>query len=1036
MWLTRISVKNPVFASMMMLALLVLGLFSYNNLAVEQFPDIKFPIAVISTQYPGATPEVVENDVTRKIEEAMNTIGGVNNIYSNSYEGLSVVIVEFTLSTNVDLAMQDVRDKLSGVRPLLRKEVKEPSIGRAGPDERPIMSLSLSSAVHTPRQLTTLADQQLVKQFQTIRGVGQVNLVGGVKRQIQVRLNPQKLEAARVGVDQVMAVLQQENAQLPVGTLSNTRNEVVVQVQGKIKDPAQFAQLIVSRQGDAIVRLGDVATLSDTQEELSSVALINGQPGLAIDISKVSNSNTVQVAKDIRAKMESLQKILPAGMTLGVVYDGSVAIKNSLDDVNKTMFEGALLTILVVFLFLGSWRSTVITGMTLPIALLGTVFLLQVFGFSLNMMTMMALSLCIGLLIDDSIVVRENITRHLAMGKSPQEAALEGTKEIGLAVLATTLSIVAVFLPVGFMGGIIGKFFYQFGITVAGAVLISMFVSFTLDPMLSSVWNDPQAKQHQKLNWPVLGTLLDKVHGALDSLAELYAVLIAWCLQRRKRVLAFALAILLGSFMIASHLGAEFVPEADMSELLLTAKTPVGSSLDYTQRKVLQVEQALRAFPQVRRTYATINSGFVLGKNQFSIRVSLVPRKSRALSQKALVPLLRARVQQIGGIELKSLGVADAPGGGEKPIFVSIQGGDIEQLKQIAAQLEARMQRIPGMVDIESSMSEQKPMISLDIKRDQASDLGIGLAQIGNTLRPLVAGETASTWEAPDGQNYDVFVRLPEEGRQIRGDLETLKLVSSKTDAQTGKPLLVPLSEVVAFRDAGSPTQINRRALQREIKLTANVDGRPAGNVGADLQKVLDNFKLPNGYRFEVAGANKDMQESFGYAVKALALAVIFIYMILASQFGSFLHPLAIMTSLPLSLIGVFLGLLVGGQTLNIFSIIGVIMLMGLVTKNAILLVDFIEQAVHQGVDRHHAIIEAGRVRLRPILMTTFAMVFGMLPLALGLGEGGEQQAPMGDAVIGGVITSTLLTLVVVPVVYTYLDDLGDWAKRMFSKKA
>ncbi|MCB6185313.1 efflux RND transporter permease subunit [Leeia sp. TBRC 13508] len=1027
MWLTKVSVKNPVFATMMMLALLVLGIFSYRNLAIEQFPDIKFPIAVISTKYTGATPSVVENDVTRKIEESMNTIAGVNKIYSNSYEGLSVVVVEFTLSTNVDVAMQDVRDKLATVKATLRDEVDEPTVGKAGPDDRPMMSVSLSSNTHTQRELTNIADQLIVKQFQTVKGVGQVNLVGGVKRQIHVLIDPTKMAANQVSVDQLMAILKSENQQLPVGNLISENNEIVLQVNGKVVDPQVFGQLIVARHNGTAVRVRDVARVVDAQEEQTSAAFVNGKPGLAIDISKVSNSNTVEVSKGIKAKMEELQGSLPKGMTLGVVYDGSVAIQNSLDDVNKTMVEGALLTVFVVFLFLGSWRSTLITGVTLPISLVGTIFLLGVFGFSINMMTMMALSLCIGLLIDDSIVVRENITRHLAMGKGPQAAALEGTKEIGLAVLATTLTIVAVFLPVGFMGGIIGKFFFQFGVTVAGAVLISMFVSFTLDPMLSSVWHDPHSVAHQKPNWPIIGNLLMKIELFLDNLANAYAKLIHWCLGHRIKVLLLSLGVLMGSFFIASRLGAEFVPEADLSELLLTAKTPVGSSLAYTSAKVHQVENVLKEMPEVKRTYSTINTGFVQGKNQFSIRIGLVHKSERDLGQKQLIPLMRSRLAQVGGVELKSLGVADSPGGGQKPIFVSIQGGEMATLVAISKQLEAKMQSIPGMVDIESSVSEQKPMISLAIKRDAASDLGVGINQISNAIRPLVSGDSATTWEAEDGQNYDVLVRLPAIDRERIQQLSAIRLLSTKTDPLTGLPLQVALSQVVDFKMETSPTQINRRALQREVRLTANVDGRPAGNVGVDLQRAMDSIKLPPGYRFEVAGANKDMQESFGYAVQALALAVIFIYMILASQFGSFLHPLAIMTSLPLSLIGVFLGLGLGGQTLNIFSIIGVIMLMGLVTKNAILLVDFVEQSVKKGMNRHDAIIEAGRVRLRPILMTTFAMVFGMVPLALGLGEGGEQQSPMGDAVIGGVLTSTLLTLVVVPVVYTYLDDLGEW---------
>ena len=941
-----------------------------------------------------------------------------------------MVIIEFELSVNADNAIQDVRDKLDTVKPAFRDEVKQPLISRVGPDDKSTISLALSSDRHSLRTLTTEADQVLVKRFQTVRGVGKAELIGGVKRAVEIRIDPARLQAAGVGVNQVMTLLQRENQKLPAGSLVTARTETLVQVQGKIRDPQEFGQIVVATHGGSQVRLSDVATIVDGQSEQTSLAMVNGKPALSIDIFKIKDANTVEVADGVKAMIGTLQKEMPPGMSLTVVHDGSIGIRNSLDDVSKTLLEGALLTVLVVFLFLGSWRSTVITGVTLPISLLGTVFLLLVFGFSLNVMTLMALSLCIGLLIDDSIVVRENIMRHQSMGKNSHQAALEGTQEIGLAVLATTLTIVAVFLPVGFMKGIIGKFFFQFGLTVAGAVLISMFVSFTLDPMLSSVWHDPHI--HGDRHKGPIGRLLDWFESIMDVWADRYALVIRWSLGHRKSVLAIAIAALVGSFFVASTLGSEFVPESDLSELSLSAKTPVGSSLEYTAAKVRQVEAALRESPYVVRTYATINSGFVLGKNEFSVLVKLVPRKDRPLGQKQLVPQFRARLDRIAGITVRSIGPAASPGNQGKPIFVSIQGSNGEALKQLTHELVGKMEKIPGMADIETSISEAKPTLELQINRARAADLGVSVATIGDTLRPLIAGDTSTTWEAPDGENYDVIVRLPESARRLREDLTGLSIASNKTDTTTGQPYMVPLTQLVTLHETQAPTQINRRALMREVKITANVQGRPAGDVGADLDRTLTQFqqKLPPGYRTETAGANQDMKESFGYAVQALLLAVIFIYMILASQFNSFLHPMAIMTSLPLSLIGVFLGLRVAGSTLNIFSIIGVIMLMGLVTKNAILLVDFVEQAVHRGGDRDEAIVEAGRVRLRPILMTTFAMVFGMMPLALGLGEGAEGRAPMAHAVIGGVITSTLLTLIVVPVAYTYLDGLGEWLKR------
>ncbi|WP_374337721.1 efflux RND transporter permease subunit [Leeia sp.] len=1031
--LTRISIHNPVFACMMMLAILVLGVSSYKKLTVEQFPDVGSQVVIIVTNYPGATPEVVETDVTRRVEESMNTINGVDEISSTSYEGSSVVTVNFTLSTNMDDAMMDVRDKISVLTPRLRDGVDAPVIRRTNPDDRPIISLSLTSSSHSARQLTEMAENTLVKQLLTVPGVGQASVVGGVKRQIIIQPDPLRLQAANVGVDQLSAVLKRENGQLPVGVLSGGGRDLVVQLEGKIRDPQQFGELIVARRGDSVIRVRDVARVVDGQQEKNSLALINGKPAVAIDIYKVNKSNTVEVADAVKRMKDRLQEQLPTAMKLDVIADGSVPIRNSLNDVTTTLLEGALLTIMVVFLFLGSWRSTVITGLTLPISLLGTIFLLDLFGFSLNMMTLMALSLCIGLLIDDSIVVRENITRHMAMGKPSRLAALEGTQEITLAVLATTLTIVAVFLPVGYMGGIIGRWFHQFGITVTAAVLFSMFVSFTLDPMLSSVWRDPQVQDHKPM--PLLGPLLGWIERQLERLSNGYTGLIRWALRHRLAVVGMSIGVLVLSFVLMGRLGSEFVPDADQSDMVLSAKTPVGSSLEYSRSKVEQVERILRSFREVERTYSTVNTGFVQGRNQFSIRIKLVPRKQRKLGQKELAQRFRARVLQVAGIELRSIGGANSAGGGGKPVSLSIQGGDIRELQRLADQLRSRMKQIPGLVDVESSLSDAKPMLALRIKRDVASDLGISLQQINQALQPLVVGDTVTTWESEDGENHDVVVRLDEANRKNPADLAQLRLQSSKTDPQTGQPLLVPLSAVVSFVDSKSPNQINRRSLLREIRLSANVDGRPAGEVGKDLQPVVQSMALPPGYRIVTGGANKDMQESAGYAAAALGLGVIFIYMVLASQFNSFLHPLAIMTALPLSLIGVVLGLMVGGSTMNIFSVIGIIMLMGLVTKNAILLVDFVEQAVRNGVDRMTAIQEAGRVRLRPILMTTFAMVLGMLPLGLGLGEGVEQRAPMAHAVIGGVITSTILTLVVVPVAYSLLDDFGDWLRRLTGRQ-
>ncbi|HMY27992.1 MAG TPA: efflux RND transporter permease subunit, partial [Agitococcus sp.] len=753
----------------------------------------------------------------------------------------------------------------------------------------------------------------------------------------------------------------------------------------------------------------------------------------SLDVIKSSGANVIEVVDKANETLAEIRQQLPAGVSMTVVADSSKSIRASLADVQKTLLEGAALAILIVLLFLGSWRSTVITGLTLPISLLGTIFAIYYFGFTINLMSLMALSLCIGLLVDDAIVVRENIVRHAAMGKSHYQAALDGTNEIGLAVLATTLTIIAVFLPVAFMGGIIGRFFFQFGVTVSAAVLLSMFVSFTLDPMLSSVWPDKHKHGERRTGF---GGLLDKFSDFLEWLGDIYSKLIAWSLRHRRITLGIAFASLIGAFSLSGMIGKEFVPEPDLSEIGVSFETAQDSSLDYTLSKVHQAEDIIRHYPEVISTYATINTSSDPGRNQASIRVLLKPKQQRTLSQKQLINIFRQRLNQIAGINITSVAAAkESVSGGMKPIMLSVQGSDLKELQRISQEIADGMRKIDGLVDIESSLKASKPTVAVELNRDAASDAGLSVASIGNALRPLLAGDAVTTWQDAQGENYDVRVRLPESERQQVTDLSNLHFASTRKDPQTDAPYMIPLGQVATFEQSEGAAQINRRNLMREVLIQANTDGRPAGDIGVDVKKLQDSIKLPAGYRFETEGANKDMAESAGYAATALLLAIIFIYMVLGSQFNSFLYPVAIMTSLPLSLIGVFMALFVFSSTLNLFSIIGIVMLMGLVTKNAILLIDFIKVAIEKGDDRTHAIMMAGRTRLRPILMTTMAMVMGMMPLALGLGDGAEQRAPMAHAIIGGVITSTLLTLIVVPVVYTYLDDIKKLVKRALTKK-
>jgi hydrophobic/amphiphilic exporter-1 (mainly G- bacteria), HAE1 family len=1043
MWFTQVSLRNPVFATMVMLAFVVLGAFSYQRLQVDQFPNIDFPVVVVTTAYPGASPEIVESEVTKKVEEAVNAIAGVNTLTSRSYEGSSVVIIEFQLTVDGRKAADDVRERIGILRPLLRDEVEEPRVLRFDPASRAIWSVAVvpeavnGARAPSPVELTTWAEQVLKKRLENVRGVGAVNLVGGTERAINIELDPATMQALGVTPEQVNAALRSDNQDVPVGTLKTRDAERVVQVLSRAQNPRDFENIIVTRRGGTPVRLGQVARVVDGTQEVESLALYNGQRTLLLQVQKSQDENTIAVVDGLNAAIQAVGPELPAGVKLEPIADGSRPIRVSVQNVRQTLIEGAILTVLIVFLFLNSWRSTVITGLTLPIAVIGTFFFMNLLGFTINMITLMALTLSVGLLIDDAIVVRENIVRHVQMGKKPFQAAMDGTQEIGLAVLATTLSIVAVFLPIGFMGGIIGKFFHEFGITMVAAVLISMFVSFTLDPMLSSVWHDPAIDAHGK---PPGKSLYDRTLGRVthwfdrfqDDLAEGYQGALRWSLRHKLATLGLALATFVSSIFMLPLLGTEFVPKADFSETSLSFHTPVGSSIQATEAKAREVESILREFPEVRYTLATINTGNAQGPMYASVYVRLVDRKDRSRNADAMSALLRERLRSVPGITVTHVGLLDAVGG-NKQIEFSLQGDDLGELERLSRLVREKLEPIVGLVDLDASVKPNKPTVDVVLNRELASDLGLSTAAVGGALRTLVAGTTVGNWRAQNGETYDVIVRLAPDARQRTTDLAQLPLMVGS--AADGTARTVPLSQVAQLVETTGPNQINRKNLNREVAFNANVYGRSAGEVTADIRAALDGIALPPGYRYEFGGSTKNMQESFNYALSALALAIIFIYMILASQFQSFLQPLSLMTSLPLTLIGVVLALLMFGSTMSMFSIIGIVLLMGLVTKNAILLVDFAIRAREgraggPALPRDEALLLAAKVRLRPILMTTLAMVFGMVPLAFALTEGSEQRAPMGQAVIGGVITSSLLTLVVVPVVYGYLDDFAAWLRR------
>jgi hydrophobe/amphiphile efflux-1 (HAE1) family protein len=1013
MWMTRVSINQPVFATMVMVALTVLGAFSYQRLRVEAMPDVRPPYVSIQVRYPGASPEQVENDVAKPIENATNTVAGIKRLLSASYEGIGYTWIEFRLDVDQDRVLQEVRDKVAQIRGEFPREVKDPVVQRGGDEnDQPVAFYALLAGNLTPRELTTLAEQVVQKGFERVRGVGRVALGGSVTRQIQVRIDPVRLTAIGLTVDQVVNALRAANVSVPVGAISNDQTESIVRVDGRITSPQNFGKIIVARKNSVPILLSQIAEVVDTEKERQSLARVNGSPAVSFDIFKAQDANIVEVGANLKIAAETTRKQLPPGVELRLLRANSDFVERSADNVKYTIIEGGLLTVLIVFLFLGSWRSTVITGLTLPISVIATFTALYACGFTLNYMTLMALSLCIGLLIDDAIVVRENIVRHIHMGKDHYAAAREGTEEIGLAVLATTFSIVAVFVPIAFMSGIVGKFFFPFGITVAAAVLVSLFVSFTLDPMLSAVWHDPpEGARNIRVVGPVL-RLFERVMGRVH---ELYDTLLRAALAHRKTSLAIAVASFALSVPIANLVGTEMMPEADESFSSVRLTMPVGSSLEYADEQVRRVEAALREFKEIEVINTGIGVGADLGKNTARINLKLVPRNERELSQKQLEQAIRKRVEGIPGVELRV--------GWGGPIYVALLGNNDAEMRRVITDLRQKILAIRGITDVEVSFKEGTPALSLRLKPELAAEYGLSHAQLGTMLRALIGGENSGYWLAPDGQNYEVIAQMPRASRTLPEDVASLNIATGR-QLPDGTPEVIPLRSVATIERTFSPENIRRQDLQRRIALWANVQGRPSGDAGEEVQELVKSYVLPAGLRFDIGGQIKEQQEINAAILGALALAVIFIYIVLASQFGSFLQPLAIMVSLPLSVVGVMLALLVTGTTLNIFSMIGIVFLMGLVTKNAILLVDFANRGQGDGLNQADALLAAGQVRLRPILMTTAAMIFGMLPLAIGLGEGAEQQAPMGRAIIGGVITSTLLTLVVVPVIYSYLDAL------------
>ncbi len=1077
MIISDFAIKRPLITVVAMVALVIFGTFALFKLKTDEFPDVSPPWLTVGIIYPGASPDVVESEVLKPVEEQIGSIAGVKRIMGKAYDGYSMLMIEFLYEKDLNVASQEVRDAISAIRADLPVEIKEPIVNKFNDTDRPIISVALSSTVLTPAELTRLADPGITRELRAIPGVADVQIFGKVERELTVEVDPHRLQASNVSVAQVVQALQMQNLAAPVGRVNGALDERAIRLRGRLQNPAEFENLVVADRNGTLVRLGEVATIKDATEEPRTLALFNGKEAIGIDVKKSKGFSTTDIATKIRDRLKQIEATLPKGTKIDVVKDSGVRVTHAVTNVEEALFLGAVLTVLVVFLFLNSWRSTVITGVALPISVLASFIAVWALGFKLETMSLLGLSLAIGILIDDAIVVRENIVRHVEMGKDHFRAAHDGTDEIGLAVAATTFSILAVFVPIGFMPGVGGQWFKPFALTIACSVAVSLFVSFSLDPMLSAYWADPHKPPHER-GW--ITRQLDKFNAWFNRQAQNYKKVIAWALDHRAAMVTIAALTFFASFVLPSRgltglaaaivgiaiivfglntrrvpgivralivvaglvafvmlprlvppvrtVGTAFFPEDDRAEFIMALQTPPGSNLEYTRLKAEEAAGIARQHREVVYTYTTLGNGATGGVDEGNIYVRTVPKNKRDKTVEQLAEEMRHETARMSGAAI-SVFTSDF-GGGFKQIQLQLRGQDVTALAQAADMVRAEVQKVPGAVDIGLSTKGQKPELEIELNRGVAGSLGLTVGQVAQSLRPAFAGVDAGYWIDPTGKSRKVTVRLTPESRQRASDLEQLPMV---VVGPNGLPSTMPLGQVATIRTGIGPSIIDHLNREPVVTVELNTAGRAAGDVTADIQARLDKMRLPAGVRYTIGGDAESQAEVFGQIFSALGLAVLLMYLILVVQFGSFVDPVAILMSLPLSLIGVMVALAITGKTINIMSLIGVILLMGIVAKNAILLIDFAKWAREErGVPLRESLIEAGAIRLRPILMTTFALIAGMLPVAFGRGEGAQFRAPLGVAVIGGVITSTFLTLLVIPTGYEILDEWRHAFSRWF----
>jgi hydrophobe/amphiphile efflux-1 (HAE1) family protein len=1024
-WLAALCVRRPVFASVLILVIVVVGLAGYRQLGVDRFPNVDFPVIIILTTQPGAAPEDIETEVTDKIEQAVNTISGIDELRSVTTEGVSQVIVTFVLEKNVDVAAQEVRDRINTVLKDLPKDIDQPVVQKFDPDSQPILFFAMESRGHSLRETSELADKRVRRALESIDGVGQVQLVGERKREIDVILDPIRMRGASVNVIDVQRAIAAQNLSMPGGRVDTGPGELTVRIHGRVTEPDEVGDLVVRQQGGHSIRVRDVARVIDGEAEADSAAMLDGDSIVLLTLRKQSGANTVQVADNVKKRVEQVRQSLPSGYGIRLVRDESNVIRTSVDAVKEHLVLGALFAAIVVFVFLGNLRSTIIAALAIPTSIIGTFAVMWIADFTLNTITLLALALAVGIVIDDSIVVLENIFRHIEEKRQqPRAAAVAGTKEIGLAVLATTLSLIAVFLPVAFMSGIIGRFLRSFGLTMAFAIAVSLLVSFTLTPMLSSRF----LKLHASDTKPFGERVVDAFYRPIE---RAYIASLAFVLKRRWVVLVACAIVLALGYPIAQAANKGFLPVNDEARFQVQARAPEGTSLAEMRIVGERMARAIRVNPNVTFTLTTVSEDNARTHNLATVYVALTDPKTRVVTQNQMMDWVRHEIfpKLPSDLRLTVSEVSFMGGGGfsTQRNQYTVRGPDLQTLERVAKNVTDKLKKIAGVVDVDSSLIVGKPEIGVYVDRARAAELGVQPSDIAVALRLLVEGDQVSTYEER-GEEYEIRVRADRRFRAHEQGLRLLTVPSTRLG-------LVPLSDVVQLRPGTGPSRIDRLNRERQVTIMANAaPGVGDGAVAEDIRKTIEGEHLPVAYTAAPYGQTREMGRMMLAFEAAIILSFIFMYLVLAAQFESWLHPITILVALPLTLPFAFLSVILFRQAIDLYSILGVLVLFGVVKKNAILQIDHTNQLRAEGMSRLDAILLANRDRLRPILMTTCAFVAGMIPLVVSRGVGAGFNRATAGVVVGGQVLSLFLTLLATPVAYSLFDDASRALRRLFRR--